>query len=69
MTYLYFDQIRSNEMLSYSLTNIPADPRLTSGGIREQPEYIRNHAGNIREHPAFDPGWNKIFNITMIREV
>jgi hypothetical protein len=20
----------------------------------------------IREHPAFDPGWNKIFNITEV---
>jgi hypothetical protein len=20
----------------------------------------------IREHPAFDPGWNKIFNITAV---
>jgi hypothetical protein len=40
--------------------------------IQEQRGYIHNSACNVRddpEHSAFDPGWNKIFNITeVIRE-
>jgi hypothetical protein len=35
-----------------------------SGVIREQPGYIRNFAGNVWDDSAFDPGWNKILNIT-----
>jgi hypothetical protein len=48
--------------LSCSLTYILAEPRKTSGVIRVRPgtTRVRDDPGN----PAFDPGWNKIFNIT-----
>jgi hypothetical protein len=41
--------------------------RERAGYDLEQPEYIRNSAGNVPDHPrtsGFDSEWNKIFNIT-----
>jgi hypothetical protein len=45
------------------------DPE-TTGNNRSSSVTLRATSEMIRKHPAFNPGWNKIFNITgMIREV
>jgi hypothetical protein len=49
--------------------DVRGDPG-TTGNNRSTSVTLPATSAMIREHPAFDPGWNKIFNITgMIREV
>jgi hypothetical protein len=43
--------------------DVRGDP-VTTGNNRSTSVTLPATSGMIREHPAFDPGWNKIFNIT-----